>query len=81
MEKQQAQAFRERWQAVAEVEARELQQVSFAQRWRQFDAILQMALDMGLLLPEENIDEIVAMRQRWIRLMEAYSRRRKSCSG
>ncbi|HOU15335.1 MAG TPA: hypothetical protein PKZ84_19685 [Anaerolineae bacterium] len=72
MEKQDAQAFRDRWQAVAEIEKRELQQASFAQRWRQFNAILQMALDMKLAWPEESIDEIVAVRQRWLRLQEVY---------
>jgi len=72
MEKQDAQAFRDRWQAVAEIETRELQQASFAQRWRQFNAILRMALDMEFVWPEESIDEIVAVRQRWLRLQEVY---------
>lgn len=72
MEKQDAQAFRDRWQAVAEIETRELQQASFAQRWRQFNAILRMALDMEFVWPEDSIDEIVAVRQRWLRLQEVY---------
>lgn len=73
MEKQQLQAFRERWQAVAEVERAELQQMSIEQRWRQFNAILQMAAALELTLPQEDIGEIIAMRQRWQRLQEKLS--------
>ena len=71
LEKQDLQAFRERWQAVAEVEQSELQQMSIAQRWCQFNAILQMAVALELTLPQDDIAEIVAIRQRWQRLQEA----------
>lgn len=71
LDKQDLQAFRERWQAVAEVEQSELRQMSVPQRWRQFNAILQMAVALELTLPQDNIDEIVAIRQRWQRLQEA----------
>lgn len=71
MVKQDVQAFRDRWQAVAEIETRELQQASIAQRWRQFNAILQMAVALELVLPQDDIAEIVVVRQRWQRLREA----------
>ncbi len=68
LKKQDLQAFRERWQAVGEIETRELQQTSIAQRWHQFNAILQMAMALQLTLPQDDISEIVAIRQRWQRL-------------
>jgi hypothetical protein len=70
MEKQDLQAFRERWQAVADVETRESQQASIAQRWRQFNAILRMAVALELTMPQDDIVEIIAIRQRWQRLQE-----------
>jgi hypothetical protein len=69
--KQDLQAFREGWQAVAEIEQSELQQMSIAQRWRQFNAILQMAVALELVLPQDDIADIVVIRQRWQRLQEA----------
>ncbi len=71
MDKQQAQAFRTQWQAVAAIEKRELQQASIAERWRQFNAILQMAMALELQLPQDDPAELVAIRQRWTRLQEA----------
>jgi len=71
MEKQDLQAFRERWQAVAKVEQFELRQMSVTQRWRQFNAILQMAAALELSLPQDDIGEIITIRQRWRRLQEA----------
>jgi len=70
--KQDLQAFRERWQAVAEIEQSELRQMSVEQRWRQFAAILRMAVALELPLPQDDIDEIIAIRQRWQRLQENY---------
>jgi len=73
MEKQNLQAFRERWQAVVEIEQSELQQMSIEQRWRQFNAILRMAVALELTLPQDDLAEIVVIRQRWQRLQEALS--------
>jgi hypothetical protein len=70
LKKQDLQAYRERWQAVAEVETRESQQASIAQRWRQFNAILRMAVALELTMPQDDIGEIIAIRQRWQRLQE-----------
>lgn len=71
MEKQDLQAFRERWQTVAEVEKSELRQMSVAQRWQQFNAILRMAVALELPLLQDDIGEIITIRQRWRRLQEA----------
>jgi hypothetical protein len=70
MEKRDLQAFRERWQAVAEIEACESQQASIAQRWRQLNAILRMAVALHLPLPQDDIGETIAIRQRWQHVQE-----------
>jgi len=71
IDSQQAQAFRARWQAVAAIELREMQQASIEQRWQQFNAILRMASALQLSLPENDENDemdLAAVRQRWIHL-------------
>jgi len=59
--------FRDRWQAVAEVEIEEQKSASITLRWQQLNAILSMAIGLGLPLAElEQDDEIVY--QRWAKL-------------
>jgi len=59
--------FRERWQAVAAVELEELRSASLSWRWQQMNAILRLAIGLGLPLekPEGQEEEV---RQRWVRL-------------
>lgn len=63
--------YRARWQAVAEVEADEQREATLLMRWRQTNALLRLALDMGLVLPTDDVADIIAVRQRWLRLQEA----------
>lgn len=65
------QDYRARWQAVAEVEIDEQCEATLLMRWRQTNALLRLALDMGLTLPTEDVADIIAVRQRWLRLQEA----------
>jgi hypothetical protein len=59
--------FRERWQAVAAIEAQEQRAASVALRWQQTNAILRLAIGLGLPLTEpDEEDEVV--RQRWAKL-------------
>jgi len=59
--------FRDRWQAVAAVEIEEQKSASVTQRWQQLNAIVRMAIGLGLPLAElEKDDEIVY--QRWAKL-------------
>ena len=67
---QQARGFRERWQAVAAVEAEEQTTASIALRWQQMNAILRLAMGLGLLQAEEDSAEIEAVRRRWTLLKE-----------
>ena len=65
------QAYRSRWQAVAEIEALEQQTASVAERWRQLNAVLRMAAALELPLDGDNqLDDIA--HQRWTRLQEIY---------
>ena len=48
-------AYRQRWQAVAAVEAAEQQVSSFSERWRQLNALLRLAQSLNILPPPEKI--------------------------
>ena len=56
-----------RWQAVAEVERQELQTATLELRWQQLNAVIGMAVGLGIFQPAE--DEIEVF-QRWAKLKE-----------
>jgi hypothetical protein len=60
--------FRERWQAVAAIEREEQREASVALRWQQLNAILRLAMGLGLP-PREQFEE-EAVRQRWAKLKD-----------
>jgi hypothetical protein len=59
--------FRERWQAVAAIEAEEQRSASIDLRWQQTNAILRMAIGLGLSLEEANEPE-QTIYDRWSQL-------------
>lgn len=59
--------YRARYQAVAEIEEAEQQQATVEDRWRRLNAILQMAITLGLDLRAQSEDEAIVW-QRWARL-------------
>lgn len=63
-------AFRQRWQAVEEVERQEQRIASTATRWQQLNAILRLAIGLGLWPRQEDGSEI-EVRERWVRLKGA----------
>jgi hypothetical protein len=67
MNDQLVKEFRECWQAVAAIEAGEQRTASIALRWRQTNAILRLAIGLGLPLTEPDEEEEV-VRQRWAKL-------------
>ncbi len=69
MDAELARQFRDRWQAVAEVEATERRRATVEGRWRQLNAIMKMALDLGLDLTAQSEDDHVVW-ERWARLKE-----------
>jgi hypothetical protein len=58
-------AYCNRWHAVAEVERLELQTASLELRWQQLNAVIGMAVGLGIFKPAE--DEIEVF-QRWAKL-------------
>jgi hypothetical protein len=56
-----------RYQAVSEVEEAEQQQATVEERWRRLNAILQMAITLGLDPRVQSEDEAIVW-QRWARL-------------
>ncbi len=63
---QLAKQFRDRWQAVAAVELEEQRAASVGLRWKQLNAIWQLALGMGLRPEPDETESLV--RERWARL-------------
>ena len=59
--------YRARWQAVSEIEESERRQATMESRWRELNAILQMAITLGLDLRTQDEDEGIVW-QRWARL-------------
>jgi hypothetical protein len=57
-------AYRQRWQAVAAVEAAEREASSVTERWQQMNALLRLAKSLNIVPPPEDasLDE---SRQRW----------------
>lgn len=63
--------YRDRWQMVADFEAEEQRQTSFAQRWQKLNALLRMATALGLQVNDsDDQDEIIW--QRWNQLRASY---------
>ena len=67
MEQVLVREYRSRWQAVSEVEAAEQQRATVEDRWARLNAILQMAVTLGLDLCAHDEEEAVVW-QRWARL-------------
>jgi hypothetical protein len=60
-------AYCDRWQAVADFEQQELQAASLELRWQQFNALIGLAVDLGILKSDDSEGEIY---QRWANLKE-----------
>jgi hypothetical protein len=71
LDKEMLKAYRNRWQAVAEIKNEELQRTTIRQRWKQMNALLRMAAALGLQ-PESDNEEDDIVYQRWNRLRELY---------
>lgn len=59
--------FRERWQAVAAIETEEQISASIALRWQQTNAVLRLAVGLGIAVDEpDDLDQ--AVYDRWAQL-------------
>ena len=68
VDKKQAKLFRERWQAVSQIEQEEEKAASFEQRWQQLNAIIRLAA--GLALPLQSDDSEIAVYYRWAKVKQ-----------
>ena len=62
-------AYLARWQAVEEVERQELQSATIELRWQQLNAVIRMAIGLGIY--ESNEDETEVF-QRWAKLKDQH---------
>ncbi len=72
MDRNVAVAYRQRWQAVAELEHEEQQKATVAQRWQQFQSLVRFGSYVAApdLLRETQETDIIAAR--WRKLKEKY---------
>lgn len=71
LDKKLVQQFRDRWQAVAAVEAEEQLNASIELRWQQLNSILRMAIGLGLPLSDSTEDDLIVY-QRWAKLRSMF---------
>jgi hypothetical protein len=51
-------AYKERWNAVAEIEQQELRETSMAQKWQQLNAIIALAIRLAIFTPDPREEEV-----------------------
>lgn len=71
LDKEALQAYRRRWQTIADVEAAERREASLAERWQQMNALLRMALALKLPLTTDD-QEAGEGHEQWNRLRALY---------
>ena len=71
MNKSDVRAYVKRWEAVAEIERRELQAMSLTEKWWQLDAIKQRATRLGIT--QENGEEEMVIFLLWAKLKVNYA--------
>ncbi|MDX9993254.1 MAG: hypothetical protein RBS68_14530 [Anaerolineales bacterium] len=64
--KEEMKAYRERWQAVEEIERQELRALTIEQHWQQINHLFRFALEQGFVLHDNRDEEIVF--ERWAKL-------------
>ncbi len=70
MSAEDARAYVDRWKAVAEIERRELQAATIQEKWRQLNAIKQLADRLGIT--RGNDDGKMEVYLRWAKLKRLY---------
>ena len=60
-------AYRARWRAVEEIEQQELRNTTLESRWQQLNAIIGIAIGLGIYQSDEDDIEVI---QRWAKIKE-----------
>ena len=66
--------YRDRWQAVAEIEQEELRRTSIEMKWQQLNAIINLAIQIGIFKTDPS-EEIVY--RQWAKLKEKAEKQSK----
>lgn len=72
VDREMVQAYRQRWQAVAEIEAFERQQETVTERWQKLNALLRMGVALGLNAGTSRETDPLLPHQRWNQLRQMY---------
>ena len=64
-------AYKNRWQAVADRENEEQRQMPFIDRWKKLNSIIRLAQTLGLVRQTDE-QQIDVVRQRWNELKDRY---------
>ncbi len=64
-------AYRARWEVAEQIERREATQATLEKRWYEFNAIFELANELGWIRPASD-DELAPIRSRWARLKAKY---------
>ncbi len=64
-------AYRARWKVVEEIEREEARQATIESRWRELNAIFNLAYELGRIQPASE-QELEPIRARWRRLKANY---------
>ncbi|MEZ4679461.1 MAG: hypothetical protein R2932_35100 [Caldilineaceae bacterium] len=64
-------AYRSRWEAVAQIELEEKQQATIEQRWQKLNAMLRLSIALDLYEKMRAAD-VSDVRARWIKLKAGY---------
>lgn len=68
-----AEAYKTRWQAIEDVERQEQQDATIALRWQQLNAIIGMAIGLGLY---KSVEDEIQIFQRWAQLKDQAANQR-----
>lgn len=71
LDKEALEAYRMRWEAVAQIEAEEKRQATLEQRWQKLNAMLRLSIALGFYEKMRNAD-VDDVRDRWIKLKANY---------
>ncbi|MEM7343101.1 MAG: hypothetical protein AAF485_02570 [Chloroflexota bacterium] len=69
LEKSMLEAYKNRWQAVADRENEEQKKIPFVDRWKKLNSIIRIAQTLGLDR-QPNEQQIDVVRQRWNELKD-----------
>jgi hypothetical protein len=71
LEKSMLEAYRNRWQAVADRENEEQRRMSFVDRWKKLNSVIRFAQTLGLVRQTDE-QQIDLVRQRWNELKDRH---------